>query len=143
MKQLLLDGSAGDLVVIKELSLNLDFIFLNRISQLLISCNYPIVLTRLDGPRFRSYIPRKKIRAYPGTEPWISGIVVSHAKHYPTEAFHNYCIRSKKISRGEVLYFLWEVLGTTLLPEAINYSNIPFNTVQFDFETNHNRRQLG
>ena len=34
----------------KRLSLNLNFSFLNRISLLLISSSYPIVLTRLGGP---------------------------------------------------------------------------------------------
>ena len=43
----------GGLVVSKALSLNLNFSFLNRISLLLISSSYPIVLTRLGGPRSR------------------------------------------------------------------------------------------
>ena len=37
----------------------LNFSFLNRISLLLISSSYPIVLARLGGPRSRSYTSRK------------------------------------------------------------------------------------
>ena len=48
--QLLTDGSARGFVVAKALPLNLNFGFLNRISLLLISSSYPIVLTRLCGP---------------------------------------------------------------------------------------------
>ena len=43
----------------KRLSLNLNFSFLNRISLLLILSSYPIVLTRLGGPRSRPYTSRK------------------------------------------------------------------------------------
>ena len=56
---LLPDGSTGDLVVSKALSLNLNFSFLNQISLLLISSSYPIGLTRLGGPHSRSYTSRK------------------------------------------------------------------------------------
>ena len=59
LKGLLPDGSTGGLVVWKALYLNLNFNFLNRILLLLISCRYPIVLTRLGGPRSRSYTTRK------------------------------------------------------------------------------------
>ena len=50
LKRLLPDGSTGGLVVSKALSLNFNFSFLNRISLLLISSSYPIILTRLGGP---------------------------------------------------------------------------------------------
>ena len=59
LKCLLSKGSAGDFMVSKELSLNLDFSFLNRIFLLLISTSYPVVLKRLGGPCSKSYIPRK------------------------------------------------------------------------------------
>ena len=46
LKRMLPDG---DLVVSNVLSLNLNFRFLNRISLLLISSSFPMVLTRLNG----------------------------------------------------------------------------------------------
>ena len=49
------DDGAKDLVVRKELSLNLNFSFLNWILLLLTSSSYPIFLTRLGGPRSRPY----------------------------------------------------------------------------------------
>ena len=49
----------GALWLAKRFSLNLNFSFLNRISLLLISSSYPIVLTRLGGPRSRPYTSRK------------------------------------------------------------------------------------
>ena len=54
LKRLLPDDSTGGLVVSKALSLNLNFSFLNWILLLLISSSYPICLTRLGGPSFRS-----------------------------------------------------------------------------------------
>ena len=45
----------GALWFTKSLSLNLNFSFLNRISLLVISNSYPVVLTRLGGPRSRPY----------------------------------------------------------------------------------------
>ena len=57
LKQLLSDGSTGGSLVSKLLSLNFNFSFLNRISLLLISSSYPIVLTRLGGPRSRPILP--------------------------------------------------------------------------------------
>ena len=54
--------SRGDLVVSEAPSLNLSFNFLIQILLLLISRSYPIVLTRLGGPRFRSYSSRKVCR---------------------------------------------------------------------------------
>ena len=59
LKWLLPDGNTGGLVVSKVLSLNLNFSFLNWISLLLISSSYPIVLTRLGGPRSRPYTSKK------------------------------------------------------------------------------------
>ena len=53
LKRLLSDDSTGGLVVTKALSLNLNFSFLSRISLLLISSSYPIVLTKLGEPRSR------------------------------------------------------------------------------------------
>ena len=49
----------GALWLAKRLSLNLNFSFLNRISLLLMPSSYPIVLTRLGGPRSRPYTSRK------------------------------------------------------------------------------------
>ena len=49
----------GALWLAMRLSLNLNFSFLNRISLLLISSSYPIVLTWLGEPRSRHYTPRK------------------------------------------------------------------------------------
>ena len=49
----------GVLWLAKRLSLKLKFSFLNRISLLLMSSSYPIVLTRLGGPRSRPYTSRK------------------------------------------------------------------------------------
>ena len=49
----------GTLRLAKCLSLNLNFSFLNWISLFLISSSYPIVLTRLGGPRSRPYTSRK------------------------------------------------------------------------------------
>ena len=54
----------GALWLAKRLSLNLNFSFLNRISLLLISSSYPIVLTRLGGPRFQTLSFQKKILGY-------------------------------------------------------------------------------
>ena len=51
--------AAHGLVVSEALSLNLNSSFLNRISLLLISSSYPIVLTRLDEFSSRPYISRK------------------------------------------------------------------------------------
>ena len=55
----------GALWLAKHLSLNLNFSFRNRISLLLISSSYPIVLTRLGGPRSRSYTSIKISRVWP------------------------------------------------------------------------------
>ena len=49
----------GALRLAKQLSLNLNFSFLNRISLLLISSSYSIALTRLGGPHSRPYTSRK------------------------------------------------------------------------------------
>ena len=57
LKWFLPDGSTWDLVVSKALSLNINFSFINRISLLLISSSYAIGLTRLGGPRSRTYRP--------------------------------------------------------------------------------------
>ena len=62
----------GALWLAKRLSLNLNFSFLNWISLLLISSSYPIVLTRLGGPRSRPYTSRKNFRVEPGIEPGTS-----------------------------------------------------------------------
>ena len=56
LKRLLPDGSTGSLVVNKAVSLNLNFSFLNRISLLLTSSSYPIVLTSLGKLRSRPHI---------------------------------------------------------------------------------------
>ena len=68
LKQLLPDGSTGGMVVSKALSLNLNFNFINRISLLVMSSSYPIVCTRLGGPRSKFYISRKICRLLPGIE---------------------------------------------------------------------------
>ena len=49
----------GALWLAKHLSLNLNFSFLNRISLLLISSSYPIVLMRLGGPVPDPILPDK------------------------------------------------------------------------------------
>ena len=67
----------GALWLSKRLSLNLNFSFLNRISLLLISSSYPIiVLTRLGGPRSTPYTSRKISRVKPGIEPGTSWMAV-------------------------------------------------------------------
>ena len=66
----------------KHFSLNLNFSFLNWILLLLISSSYPIVLTRLGGPRSRSYTSRKISRVQPGIEPGTSWMAVRRASHY-------------------------------------------------------------
>ena len=74
------------LVASKALSLNLNFSFVNRISLLLISSSYPIVLTRLGGSRSRSYTSRKISRVQPGIEPGTSWMAVRRANHYTRKA---------------------------------------------------------
>ena len=74
--------------LVNHLSLNLNFSFLNRISLLLISSSYPIVLTRLGGPRSKSYTFRKIPRVYPGIKPGISWMAVKWANHYTKHAVH-------------------------------------------------------
>ena len=86
LKGLLSDDSIGGLVVSKALSLNFNFSFLNRISLLLISSSYPVVITRLGGPRSRPYTSRKISRVQPGIEPGTSWMVVRHANHYTKQA---------------------------------------------------------
>ena len=56
------------------------------ISLLLISSSYPIVLTKLGGPRSRCYTAREISRTEPGIEPMTSGMVDRHENHYTTEA---------------------------------------------------------
>ena len=74
----------GALWLAKCLSLNLNFSFLNRISLLLISSSYPIVLTKLGGPRSRPYRPtsRKMSRVQPRIERGTSWMAVRRANHY-------------------------------------------------------------
>ena len=72
----------GALWLPKRLSVNLNFSFLNRISPLLISSSYPVVLTRLGGPRSRLYTSRKISRVWPGIEPGTSWTAVRRAIHY-------------------------------------------------------------
>ena len=71
----------------KSLSLNLNFSFLNRISLLLISSSYPIVLTRLGGPHSRPYTFRKKIPGFsresnPGPLGWQLDVLTTIPKMY-------------------------------------------------------------
>ena len=75
LKRLLPDDSTGALWLEKRVSLklNLNFSFINRISLLLISSSYPIILTGLDGPRFRPYTSRSISR--------ISWLSVRRANH--------------------------------------------------------------
>ena len=63
LKRMLSNGNTGYLVVRKALSLNLNFSFLNRISLLVILSSYPVVLTRLGGPRSRPYSSRKNYKS--------------------------------------------------------------------------------
>ena len=78
LKQLLPNGST---VVSKALYLNLNFSFLNQILLLLISSNYPITLTSLDGPCSRPYTSRKFIRysqeSNPGPLGWQSNVLTT------------------------------------------------------------------
>ena len=76
----------GALWLAKRLSLYLNFSFLNRISLLLISSTYPIVLMRLGGPRSRPYTPRNISRIYPGIEPGTSWMAVRRANHHTKQA---------------------------------------------------------
>ena len=69
----------GALWFAKRLSLNLNFSFLNRISLLLISSSYPLVLTRLGGTRSRPYTSRK-------IEPGTSWMAVTRVNHYTKHA---------------------------------------------------------
>ena len=72
----------GALWLAKRLSLNHNFSFLNRILLRLISSSYPVVLTRLGGPRSRPYTSRKISRVLPGIEPGTSWMAVKRANHY-------------------------------------------------------------
>ena len=76
----------GALWLAKRLSLNLNFSFFNRNSLLLESSSYPIVLTRLGGPRSRPYTSRKISRVLPGIEPGTSWVSVRWANHYTKQA---------------------------------------------------------
>ena len=84
--------AAHTLWLAKRLSLNLNFSFLNRISLLLISSSYPIVLTRLGGPLSRPYTSRKISRIQPGIEPGTSWMAVRRANHYTKQVvlLHGY-----------------------------------------------------
>ena len=81
LKWLLLDGSTEGLVVSKSLYLNLNFSCINRISLLLISNSYTIVLTRMGGPRSRPYtvLPGKILgysrQSNPGPLEWQSDVL--------------------------------------------------------------------
>ena len=70
----------------KALSLNLNFSFPNRISLLLTSSSYPIVLRRLGGPRSRPFTSRKMSRVKPGIEPGTSWMAVRRANYYINQA---------------------------------------------------------
>ena len=59
LKWLLPDGSTGKLMVRKAFYLNLVFNFLNRISLLLISSSYQILLTKLSWPLPDTILPEK------------------------------------------------------------------------------------
>ena len=65
----------------KRLSLNLNFSFLNRISLLLISNSYPIVLTRLGGPVPDPILPEKFLGYSQESNPeplgWQSGMLTT------------------------------------------------------------------
>ena len=76
----------GALLLAKRLSLNLYFSFLNRISLLIIWSSYPIVLTRLGGPRFRPYTSRKISRIQPGIESGTYWMTVRRSNHYTKQA---------------------------------------------------------
>ena len=68
------------------LSLNLNFSFLSRISLLLISSSYPVVLTSLGGPRSRPYTSRKISRVY--HREWTGDLLdgIRRANHYTKQA---------------------------------------------------------
>ena len=75
----------GALWLAKRLSLNLNFSFFNQISLLLISSSYPIILTRLGGPRSRPYTFYGR-GLYPGIEPGTFWTAVRPANHYTKQA---------------------------------------------------------
>ena len=99
LKWLLSDGSTGDFVVSKALIPQLYFSFLNRISLLLISSSYPIVLTRLGGPRSRPYTSRNISRVQSGIEPGTSWMAVRRANHYTKKVvnFNSWCYLISKL----------------------------------------------
>ena len=82
---LLPDDNEEALVASKALSLTSNFSFVDRMSLLLISNSYTIVLTRLYGPRSRPYTSRKFSKIWPGIEPETSWLVVRRANHYAKE----------------------------------------------------------
>ena len=71
----------GALWLAKRLSFNLNFSFLNRISVLLRSSSYPIVLIRLGGPHSRRYTSRKNQgysrESNPGPLGWQSDVLIT------------------------------------------------------------------
>ena len=83
LKRLLPDDSTRNPVVRKALSFNLNFSFLIRISLLLISSSYPIVLTSVGGPRSRPYclLPEKFLgyrrESNPGPLGWQSDMLTT------------------------------------------------------------------
>ena len=94
----------GALWLAKHLSLSLNFSFLNRISLLLITSSYPIVLTRLGGPRSTPYTSRKNSRVWPGIEPGTSWMAVRRANHY-----------TKQVAVRSFTYALYKIVLYCLL----------------------------
>ena len=52
------------------------------------SSSYPIVLTRLGGPRSRPYTSRKICRVWSGIEPGTSWMAVRRANHYTKQVVY-------------------------------------------------------
>ena len=94
----------GALWLAKRIYLNLNFCFLNRIS-LLISSSYPIVLTRLGGPRSRPCTSRKISRVELGIEPGTSWMAVRRANHYTNQgSFYFYILKIKLLYMSKNFY---------------------------------------
>ena len=81
-QRLLRDGSTGDFVVRKALSLYLIFSFLNRISLLLNKGATDLSSRGWVDPLPRPYISRKMSRVQPGIEPRTSWMTVRRTSHY-------------------------------------------------------------
>ena len=100
----------GGLWLAKRLSLNIIICFLNRISLILISSSYPIVLTRLDGPRSRPYsLLPEKFPGYsrelnPGPLGWQSNVITTIPNRWSEILLYD--INKKYVKK---IVFTWQV----------------------------------